>query len=163
MVSEGFGSAMMLKEFFSDSMIQIFLPKTAEKLENPVGLCGAALRGFGGDFEPHHRIELIEIRILAGPPHDPTHQNPKNRSPLCPKSVGFRGLVAIRSEVPPKGAAGAPSGKSAHIYHGSEDHAYDHNKHFFTLHEEEQRTRAQTKALARPPVKRVAQQHLFPT
>ena len=32
-VSEGFGSAMMLKDFFSDSMIQIFLPKTAEKLK----------------------------------------------------------------------------------------------------------------------------------
>ena len=34
-VSEGFGSAMMLKEFFSDSMIQNFLPKTeeAEKLK----------------------------------------------------------------------------------------------------------------------------------
>ena len=114
-VSEGFGSAMMLKEFFSDSMIQIFLPKTAEKLKTLWGDCGAALRGLGGDFEPHHRKELIEICILAGSPHDPMHQNPKNRSPLCPKSVGFRGLVAIRSEVPPKGAAGAPSGKSAQL------------------------------------------------
>ena len=44
-VSEGFGSAMMLKEFFSDSMIQIFLPKTAEKLKivPDGGFGGAAL------------------------------------------------------------------------------------------------------------------------
>ena len=39
-VSEGFGSAMMLKEFFSDSMIQIFLPKTAEKLKTLWGFVG---------------------------------------------------------------------------------------------------------------------------
>ena len=102
-VSEGFGSAMMLKEFFSDSMIQIFLPKTAEKTENRGGFGGAALRGFGGDFEPHHRIELIEICILAGPPHDPTHQNPKNRSPLCPKSVGFTGFGRNQVRGPTQG------------------------------------------------------------
>ena len=39
-VSEGFGSAMMLKDFFSDSMIQIFLPKTAEKLKILWGFVG---------------------------------------------------------------------------------------------------------------------------
>ena len=46
-VSEGFGSAMMLKEFFSDSMIQIFLPKTAEKLKILWGSVGQHLAALG--------------------------------------------------------------------------------------------------------------------
>ena len=144
-------------------MIQIFLPKTAEKLKTLWGFVGQHFAVWGAILSHTTEKNSSRYAFWRVPHTTPRIRTLRTDLLYAPKASVSRVLVTIRSEVPPKGAAGAPSGKSAHIYHGSEDHAYDHNKHFFTLHEEEQRTRAQTKALARPPVKRVAQQHLFPT
>ena len=102
-VSEGFGSAMMLKEFFSDSMIQIFLPKTAEKLKTLWGFVGQHFAVWGAILSHTTEKNSSRYAFWRVPHTTPRIRTLRTDLLYAPKASLSRVLVAIRSEVPNPG------------------------------------------------------------